>query len=166
MHGTNHLTNLAPSRGSGDFTEVVDVPDRGEDAEFRVTDRRGASREASGEASETRESAGTTESTRAGPRTDEAPAADIRAIPVADLVRIFIGELHARAWVHMGVVVNPATSELAKDLPQARLAIDCIASLSEHLLPFASEAERAELDRMVADLRMNYVRQAGAQDGS
>ncbi len=137
------------------------MPEKGEDAGFRVTDRRRAGREASCEASETRESAGTAESAQGGPLTDEAPGADLRAIPVGDLIRIFIGELHARAWIHMGLVVNPATSQLAKDLPQARLAIDCIASLREHLLPFASEDERAELDRMVADLRVNYVRQTG-----
>ena len=137
------------------------APDREEEAGFRVTDRRRAGREEARDASGAGKSAGATESTRVGQPTAEAPVADIRAIPVTDLVRIFIGELHARAWIHMGLVVNPATNQLEKDLAQARIAIDCIASLIEHLIPFATKDERAELDRMVADLRMNFVRQSG-----
>ncbi len=77
-------------------------------------------------------------------------------------MRIFIGELHARAWIYLGLIMNPVTKQLAKDLPQARLAIDCIASLTDHLTPLATEAERGELQRMLTDLRLNFVRQNGS----
>jgi hypothetical protein len=61
----------------------------------------------------------------------------------------------------MGLVVDPTTKQLAKDLPQAQLAIDCLASLIGHLAPFAEHGEREHLEGMLADLRINYVRQSG-----
>lgn len=165
VQGDNQLDGASDVPWVDGSTEVVHVPDeasgREEEGELHVTDRRSAGREESHDASGAGGSAGAAESGRAGQPTAEATVAESRAIPVTDLVRIFIGELHARAWIHMGLVVDPATNQLEKDLAQARIAIDCIASLIEHLIPFAAKDERAELDRMVADLRMNFVRQSG-----
>ncbi len=134
--------------------------DGGEDGGYRVTDRRRVSPEGPRDASPAGEATGTGESPPAGEATGEKPAADVYSVPVADLVRIFIGELHARAWIHMGLILNPGTNQLAKDLPQARLAIDCLASLLEHLTPVAAQAERDNLQRMLTDLRLNFVRQS------
>lgn len=141
------------------------MPDEVEGGEgetaFRVTDRRRAGGEGSGETSPAGESAGAAESQAADQPTADEAAGEAQVLSVPDLVRIFIGELHARAWMHMGLIVNPATKQIEKDLPQARLAIDCLASLVEHLGPVAEQAERGELERMLADLRMNFVRQSG-----
>lgn len=133
-----------------------------EDAVFRMTDRRRPGREGSGEAPPAADPAGTADPHTTGQTTAEAPGREAPVLPVADLVRLFIGELHARAWVHMGLVANPVTKQAAKDLPQARLAIDFIASLVEQLGPVVEQAERDELGRLLADLRINYVRQSGA----
>jgi uncharacterized protein DUF1844 len=142
--------------------QVEDRARREEDEPgFRVTDRRRAGTEGSREPAEPAQAQ---EARAPGePPGDDAEgsAADIHALPVADLLRVFIAELHARAWTHMGLMVNPATNLLSKDLPQAKLAIDCIASLIEHLGPSAAEAERFELERLLADLRVNFVRQTG-----
>ena len=141
------------------------MPDQtagGEDeAAFRVRDRRRVGREDAGDAPPEGEPAGAAESQPAGQATAEEAAAEARLPPVADFVRLFIVELQTRAWMHMGFIVDPATKQLAKDLPQARLAIDCIASLIEHLGPVTDKAERAELERMLADLRINFVRLSG-----
>jgi hypothetical protein len=146
---------------------VVGVPDKssggdGENA-FRVTDRRRAGQEESGEAPPTGESPGKAEPQPAGPSAAEAPADEARLLQVGDLVRVFIGELSARAWVHMGLIVDPATKLLARDLAQARLAIDCVAGLVEQLAPVMDKDERDGLERLLADLRLNYVRQSGTQ---
>ena len=124
---------------------------------YRVTDRRRGSREESPGSTETSESGGTTQSQASA---DE-PAEEAHVVSVTDLLRLFMAELHARAWVHMGLVVDPTTTQLAKDLPQAQLAIDCLASLIGHLAPFAEHGEREHLEGMLADLRINYVRQSG-----
>ena len=141
------------------------MPDKGagekEGSGFRVTDKRRAGREDSGEVPSGGESPGAEGSRPSGPAADEAPADEARLLQVADLVRIFIGELSARAWVHMGLIVDPATKLVARDLAQARLAIDCVAGLVEQLAPGVDATECEELERLLADLRVNYVRQAG-----
>ncbi len=78
------------------------------------------------------------------------------------LVRIFIGELGARTWMHLGLLQNPVTKLVVKDLPQARLAIDCVAALTEKIDPDISEDERRDYRRLLNDLRMNYVQQSGS----
>ena len=133
-----------------------------EETAFRVTDQRRVGPEGPRDDSPAGEATGAGESPSAGEPTGEKPAPDVYGVPVADLVRIFIGELHASAWMHMGLILNPATHQLAKDLPQARLAIDCIASLIDHLTPVVAKAERDELQRLLTDLRLNFVRQSGA----
>lgn len=136
-------------------------PGREEEAGFRVTDRRRMEREESPGEPQAAEAQGARESPPADQPEAEAPGADIGALPVADLVRVFIAELHARAWIHLGLVVNPATNLAAKDLAQARLAIDCIGGLVEHLGSAALKGEQDELEGMLADLRINFVRQGG-----
>ncbi len=113
---------------------------------FRVTDRRRVGREEAGEPAKADEPS----------RAAEAPL-----LSTLDLLRLFIAELHGRAWMHMGLTLNPATKLVVKDLPQARLAIDCLASLVEHLGPSIAQPERDELERILADLRINFVRQSG-----
>ncbi len=128
----------------------------------RVTDRRRVGREESSDAPRTSESSESTHSQATPGETAEGPTEEAQPVSVSDLIRLFIAELHGRAWVHMGLIVDPATKQLAKDLPQAQLAIDCIASMIEHLAPFTERAERDHLEGSLADLRMNYVRQSGA----
>lgn len=135
--------------------------DKAEEPGFRVTDRRREGREESPERS--RQTAASREpepSGAAGPPPAEAEDADIHAVPVEDLVRLFIAELHTRAWIHLGLTVHPVTHLVVKDLPQARLAIDCLAALVERLGTSVTTAERDEMERLLADLRINFVRQS------
>ncbi|MEE9220196.1 MAG: DUF1844 domain-containing protein, partial [candidate division NC10 bacterium] len=60
----------------------------------------------------------------------------------------------------------PATHLVAKDLPQARLAIDCVAALIEQLSPLAAPPEREEFQHMLANLRLSFVRQSGGSHGA
>jgi len=135
----------------------------GEEREsYRVTDRRRVGREESPDAAQVNESEGALDSHASGGEPAAGPAEEARIVTLQDLVRFFIAELHARAWVHMGLVVDPVTKQLGKDLPQAQLAIDCAASMIQHLTPFLEHAERDHLEGMLADLRINYVRHSGA----
>ena len=152
---------------SGPFhPEVMGVVDKEaaggvEEPGFRVTDRRGTEREESHEPSEAEAPPERGGAPPPEAREAEAEGADIRSLPVGHLVRVFIAELHARAWIHMGLVVDPATNLVGKDLAQARLAIDCIGGLVEQIAPAAAKPERDEMERMLADLRINFLRQSG-----
>jgi hypothetical protein len=134
--------------------EVMSVPDKGpseEEPSFRVTDRRRMSPEDSQEPT-------------LAPDPQEKEAAETpptEFFPTSDLVRLFIGELQTRALIHMGLIPNPVTRLVARDLPQARLAIDCLAALIEQLTPSAGPAECDELQQILTDLRFTFVRQSG-----
>lgn len=83
-------------------------------------------------------------------------------INVQTLVSFFVAELAARAWIHMGIQQNPVTGLVVKDLPQARMAIDCTAALVEQISPTLDEPGRRELQSLLSTLRINFVQQSGA----
>jgi len=79
------------------------------------------------------------------------------------LVAYVIGLIASDAWQRLGLIADPSTGKVVKDLKQARFSIDCVAALvgvidqSESELP----AElRRDLQRALADLRLNFVEQS------
>lgn len=145
-----------------------------EEPSFRVTDRRRVRPEGSHEAAQAPESpsertpespdppGGETVPTEAETPPTEQKEKELVILPIPDLVRVFIAELQTRALLHMGLIPNPATRLVAKDLPQARQAIDCMAALIEQISRLAAPAERDELQQMLTNLRLHFVRQSGA----
>ncbi len=107
--------------------------------------------------------------TDGGSRLDTSPDADgqeSKAIPLlaldsTSLLSWFAGILASRAWVEIGLLADPLTGKVSKDLDQARLAIDALEGLTRTLKGKTSPDEARRLDAMLADLRLNYVRQAG-----
>lgn len=81
-------------------------------------------------------------------------------IQVAALVSFFITELSTLAWQRMGLVPD-ITGKIEKDIEQARLAIDCTAALVEKLSPMLSDTERRDLQILISNLRLNFVKQQG-----
>jgi hypothetical protein len=73
-----------------------------------------------------------------------------------------IDELQAQAWIKMGLWKDPITGELQTDLPQAKIAIDCVAALAEVLKPHISDAQRRDVERLLTDLRLNFVQRSAA----
>lgn len=145
--------------------------DRKEEQEptVRVVDRRrlnpdGSERATDESAAETaappETSAPTDEtSARTAPPDEKSFESEATLLSVADLVRVTMVQLSMSAWIHLGLLANPGDNKVAKDLAQARLAIDCIAALVEKLSPTVQPQEREELQRMLTDLRMNFVQQ-------
>jgi len=78
---------------------------------------------------------------------------------VSDILEWAAAMLTARAWQSMGLVVDPATGELARDLTEARAAIDALEAIARCVPAPRSR----ELEVLLADLRLNYVRQAQAE---
>jgi len=94
----------------------------------------------------------------------EAPkAVPLLALDSASLLAWFVGVLASRAWVDMGLLADPVTGEAAKRLESARLAIDALEGLSRVLKDRVSPEEARRLEGLLADLRLNFVRQAGSE---
>jgi hypothetical protein len=92
---------------------------------------------------------------------DEGP--DLSGLPPVDilsLIRYFMSMLSAQSWQWMGLVKNPATGNIEQDLDQAKTAIDTIAAMVQVLEPKVTQAEKDELQRLLSDLRINFVQQS------
>ncbi|MDO8123489.1 MAG: DUF1844 domain-containing protein [Candidatus Hermodarchaeota archaeon] len=85
---------------------------------------------------------------------------DIAALPVWQLIPLFINILERVAWQKMGLVVNPQTQEIEKDLQQARVAIDSYTSLLEHLGDHVEPDMKTVLKARLTDLKLNFAKQA------
>lgn len=136
--------------------------DEEQEPTVRVVDRRRINPDGSERAadeSEPETSAPPESSAPTAPDEEKQAERELPLLVVSDLVRVFLAELHVRAWVHMGLIANPTDNKVAKDLAQARLAIDCIAALVEKLSPAVPTKERDELQHMLTDLRLNFVQQ-------
>ncbi|MER3473003.1 MAG: hypothetical protein C4335_03005 [Armatimonadota bacterium] len=85
---------------------------------------------------------------------------------VTDLALWMVEEMQAQAWIKMGLWKDPLSGELQTDLRQAKIAIDCVGALIGVLKPHLSEAQRRDLERLLTDLRFNFVeRSAEAPSG-
>ena len=152
--------------------------DRRDDQEpnFEVIDRRRVSAEGDKQAAPEEPAAAESKPEAEAPPTDEsaqpseaaagaedkAEAEEGREVPAMtaeDIITMSIGLLQQQAWVNMGLVMNPATKAVAKDLEQAKLAIDAVAALVDLIAPRLEEPVQRDLRAMVSDLQINYVQQ-------
>lgn len=83
-------------------------------------------------------------------------------VDVTTFVLWTIEEIQAQAWIKMGLWKDPVSGELRTDLPQAKIAIDCVAALAEVLKPHISDSQRRDLERLLTDLRLNFVQRSGS----
>jgi hypothetical protein len=83
------------------------------------------------------------------------------AIPpdARSLVATCFSLLAAKAWEALGLVPNPETKQIRRNLDDAQLAIDAAAALAAVIRDKSTDAERRELDTLLANLRINFVEQ-------
>ncbi len=103
------------------------------------------------------------ETPQAEPKTDEREddqqpdgVVDIAALPVWQIIPIFMGILDRAAWQRIGLVVNPQSQKIEKDLEQARVAIDCYESLLKQLGDKIPPDVKRHLEGRLTDLKLNY----------
>lgn len=89
--------------------------------------------------------------------------ANLPPVDVYSLVKSFIGILGAHAWQWLGLVKNPVTGQLEKDLAQAKVAIDSIRALVQQIEGKLEPSEDRELKGMISDLQINYVQQSAKE---
>jgi hypothetical protein len=79
---------------------------------------------------------------------------------VYSVLALFLGELRNLAWLRMGLVANPGTGQIERDMAQAKVAIDTVAFLAQQIEPYMPAQERLPLRALVSDLQMNFVEQS------
>ena len=70
---------------------------------------------------------------------------------------ILVQVIAAPCMVHLGLVANPATGAIEKNLEQARWAIDLLHVLEEKTRGSLTEAEKSRLSQMLSQLRNAYT---------
>ena len=97
---------------------------------------------------------------------ERSAAEDMAGLPPMDvyaLVKSFIGILGAHAWQWMGLIKNPITGRVEKDMAQAKVAIDSISALAKQLESKLDESDQRELKALLGDLQINYVQQSARE---
>ncbi|MBI3911267.1 MAG: DUF1844 domain-containing protein [Armatimonadetes bacterium] len=125
---------------------------------FEVVDRRSGAQ--SPPPAEPSAAAGPTDAEAA--REAEEMAGAVGPTDVRAILAMTIGMLAEAAWVKMGLQLDPLTGKVERDLDQARLAIDCLGDLAQRLGAHQDERSRRELNNLLTDLRLNFVRQQQA----
>ncbi len=69
----------------------------------------------------------------------------------------FISMLSGKAWEYLGLIMNPETKEINKDLKRAKIAIDTIAFLFDQIKDTLNKEDFKRIESLLANLRMNYV---------
>lgn len=85
--------------------------------------------------------------------THDASQADMQFIQLAL-------SLQAGAMVQMGKIASPMTGKIERDLAQARATIDLLEMLHRKTKGNLSGDEQALLDRILYELRLNYIDEA------
>jgi len=69
----------------------------------------------------------------------------------------FISMLSGKAWEYLGLIMNPETKEINKDLKKAKIAIDTVAFLYNQIKDDLNQEDFKRIENLLANLRMNYV---------
>ena len=87
----------------------------------------------------------------------ERQAQSAASLEVAPMLLQMVMEMKARADVHLGFRPNPYTGLIARNDVQARLAIDAFGALLPVIKTQIQAEVARELDRVLNDLRVNFV---------
>ena len=98
--------------------------------------------------------------TEENPDEETPQALDLTVLELDQLLGIFISLLAAKAWQYMGIRLTPGKEETEKDLVRAAAAIDLVTVMVDKVASFLDEDDVGRLRSMIADLQLNYARQA------
>ena len=97
----------------------------------------------------------------AGPEeAQQAQQIPVQTLDVYDALRFMVSLLIQQAWVSLGIQKAPGAEEVQQDLPQAKVAIDTVEFVIDKLGPDLELEEQAELDSVLSNLQINYVKRA------
>jgi hypothetical protein len=91
------------------------------------------------------------------PSATEPQVVPLGALGTRDLLVSLLGVLASKAWEGMGLVPNPATNKIQKDIASARTAIDAYAAILDVVRAQVEDQPRREMESLLTTLRLNFV---------
>lgn len=71
-----------------------------------------------------------------------------------------VDQMAAVAWQKLGLQPDFVTGTIAKDLGEAKVAIDLTSHLAAFIEPRLDEEDKRRLHNLIRDLRTNFVQQS------
>lgn len=84
-------------------------------------------------------------------------------IQVEQVLAVMVEQMAAIAWQKLGLQSDFATGKIEKDLTQAKVAVDVVAQLAEHLNPHLDESDKRQMQTLVSNLKINYVQKSAEE---
>jgi len=88
-------------------------------------------------------------------------AVPLEAISTRELLVWMLGVLGAKAWQGMGLVPNPGSGKIEKDLGDAKIAIDAFAAVLDAIRPQLDAQVQRDTEALLTTLRLNFVEKSG-----
>jgi len=85
-------------------------------------------------------------------------------LDVHTVIMVMLDQMSAIAWQKMGLQPDPMTGQIHKDLTQAKVAVDVVANLANHILPQLDEVDKRELTNLVSNLKINFVQKSAEEN--
>jgi hypothetical protein len=82
---------------------------------------------------------------------------DISALDTFTTLKLFLSILADQAWRKMGLIADPRTNKVEKDMSQAKTAINCFQFMLKELETHLTEDEKNKLNNVLSDLQINFV---------
>jgi hypothetical protein len=95
------------------------------------------------------------------PEGAQSQAVPLHALRTHDLLVWMLSILAAKAWEAMGLVANPMTNKVEKNMEEARLAIDAYAATFEVVRVRVEDRPRRDMETLLTTLRLNFVEKSG-----
>jgi len=88
---------------------------------------------------------------------EQAGAVPLEAISTRELLVWMLGVLGAKAWQGMGLVPNPGSGKIEKDLGEAKIAIDAFSAVLDAMRPQLDAQVLRDTETLLTTLRLNFV---------
>jgi hypothetical protein len=82
---------------------------------------------------------------------------DISGLDTFTTLKLFLSILADQAWRKMGMIADPRTNKVEKDMNQAKTAINCFQFMLKELETHLTEDEKNKLNNVLNDLQINFV---------
>ncbi len=83
---------------------------------------------------------------------------EVPPLDVYGMIKWVLGLMASSAWQYMGLMPNPASGKIEKDMLQAKVAIDVAVFLGDKIANHLPEDERKNIRNLINDLQVNFVR--------
>lgn len=92
--------------------------------------------------------------------TDSASPKEPPQLSVYEVIMVMVDQMAAIAWQKLGLQPDPLSGKVAKDLTEAKVAIDLTQHLASFIEPQLDDEDKRRIHNLVRDLRINFVEKA------